>query len=185
STELRWIHRKDEKSNPKWNFNTNINFNSSNNSKNNLDPQNPNYFNNTLQSDINLNRNFPGKPYRASAKISLSQNSSTKNITLTSPIMNFSTSQFLPLKKISRKEIFQRLGIIYNIEGKNVSTFKDTLLRDKNFAEIGNQYMYGMRQRITLQTTGGLFKNTLKLTPSVNYGTDLNFQQTRKSYDAT
>ncbi|HLU86141.1 MAG TPA: putative LPS assembly protein LptD [Taishania sp.] len=185
STELRWIHRKDEKSNPKWNFNTNINFNSSNNSKNNLDPQNPNYFNNTLQSDINLNRNFPGKPYRASAKISLSQNSSTKNITLTSPIVNFSTSQFFPLKKISRKEIFQRLGIIYNIEGKNVSTFKDTLLRDKNFAEIGNQYMYGMRQRITLQTTGGLFKNTLKLTPSVNYGTDLNFQQTRKSYDAT
>jgi hypothetical protein len=182
--DLKWTHRKDEKSNPKWNFNTNINFVSSNNAKNNLDPLNSNYFSNTLLSDINLNRSFPGKPYRVSAKISLSQNSQTKNISLTSPIVNFSTSQFFPLKKLLKGEIFQRLGVIYNIEGQNKSTFKDTLLRDKNFTEIGNQYMYGMRQRITIQTTGGIFKNTLKLTPSVNYGTDLNFQQVRKSYDA-
>lgn len=182
---LVWTHRKDPKSNPKWNFNTNINFTSSNNTKNNLDPVNQNYFKNTLMSDINLNRIFPGKPYQMSAKISLSQNSISRNIALTSPIVNFSTSQFFPLKKLLKGEIFQRLGIIYNIEGQNKSTFKDTLLRDGNFSEIGNQFMYGMRQRITIQTTGGIFKNVLKLTPSVNYGTDLNFQQIRNTYDAS
>lgn len=181
---LIWTHRKDPKSNPKWNFNTNINFTSSNNTKNNLDPVNQNYFKNTLMSDINLTRTFPGKPYQASAKISLSQNSTTKNIALTSPIVNFSTSQFFPLKKLLKGEIFQRLGVIYNIEGQNKSTFKDTLLRDGNYSEIGNQFMYGMRQQITIQTTGGIFKNVLKLTPSVNYGTSLNFQQIRNSYDA-
>ncbi len=181
---LIWTHRKDPKSNPKWNFNTNINFTSSNNTKNNLDPVNQNYFKNTLMSDINLTRTFPGKPYQASAKISLSQNSTTKNIALTSPIVNFSTSQFFPLKKLLKGEIFQRLGVIYNIEGQNKSTFKDTLLRDGNYSEIGNQFMYGMRQQITIQTTGGIFKNVLKLTPSVNYGTNLNFQQIRNSYDA-
>ena len=181
---LIWTHRKDPKSSPKWNFNTNINFTSSNNSKNNLDPVNQNYFKNTLMSDINLTRAFPGKPYQVSAKISLSQNSTTKNIALTSPIVNFSTNQFFPLKKLLKGEIFQRLGVIYNIEGQNKSTFKDSLLRDSNFKEIGNQFMYGMRQRITIQTTGGIFKNVVKLTPSVNYGTDLNFQQIRRSYDA-
>lgn len=178
-----WTHRKDAKSNPKWNFNTNINFNSSNNTKNNLDPLNQNYFKNTLMSDINLTRTFPGKPYQVSTKIALSQNSTTNNIALTSPIVNFSTSQFFPLKKILKGEIFQRLGIIYNVEGQNKSTFKDTLLRDGNYSAIGNQFMYGMRQQITVQTTGGIFKNKLKLTPSVNYGTNLNFQQIRRSYD--
>lgn len=181
---LVWTHRKDAKSNPKWNFNTNINFNSSNNTKNNLDPLNQNYFKNTLMSDINLTRTFPGKPYQVSTKISLSQNSQTQNIALTSPVVNFSTSQFFPLKKLLKAEIFQRLGVIYNIEGQNRSTFKDTLLRDGRYSDIGNQFMYGMRQQITVQTTGGVFKNKLKLTPSVNYGTNLNFQQIRHSYDA-
>lgn len=183
NVDLKWVHRKDQKSNPKWNFNTNINFNSSNNSKNNLDPVNQNYFKNTLMSDINLNRSFPGKPYQLSAKIALSQNSQTRNIALTSPIINFSTSQFFPLKKLLKAEIFQRLGIIYNIEGQNKSTFGDSLLRDGRYAEIGNQFMYGMRQNMTIQTTGGVFKNVLKLTPSVNYSTYLNFQQVRKVYD--
>lgn len=183
NVKLLWTHRQDPKANPKWNFNTNINFMSSNNTKNNLDPLNQDYFKNTLMSDINLNRSFPGKPYRISAKISLSQNSQSKNIALTSPIINFSTNQFFPLKKLLKAEIFQHLGIIYNIEGQNKSTFKDSLLRNGNFSAIGNQFMYGLRQRLTIQTTGGVFKNTLKLTPSVNYGTSLNFQQIRKSYD--
>lgn len=183
NVDLKWVHRKDAKSNPKWNFNTNINFNSSNNSKNNLDPVNQNYFKNTLMSDINLNRSFPGKPYQLSAKIALSQNSQTRNIALTSPIVNFSTSQFFPLKKLLKAEIFQRLGIIYNIEGQNKSTFEDVLLRDGKYAEIGNQFMYGMRQNLAVQTTGGVFKNVLKLTPSINYSTNLNFQQIRKVYD--
>lgn len=185
NVKFAWTHRQDPKSNPKWNFNTNINFISSNNTKNNLDPLNKDYFKNTLLSDINVNRNFPGKPYRLSAKISLNQNSTTKNIALTSPIMNFSTNQFFPLKKLLKGEIFQRLGIIYNIEGQNRSTFKDSLLRTGDFKGIGNQFMYGMRQRITIQTTGGVFKNVLKLTPSVNYGTVLNFQQIRLSHNTT
>lgn len=179
-----WNHRKDMKSNPKWNFNTNINFTSSNNTKNTLDPLSQNYFKNTLMSDINLTRTFPGKPYQMSAKLSLNQNSTTRNITLNSPIVNFTTSQFFPLKKLLKGEIFQRFGIIYNIEGQNRSTFKDTLLRDGRYDLIGNQFMYGMRQNITVQTTGGIFKNVLKLTPSVNYRTELNFQQIRQSYDA-
>ncbi len=183
--DVRWDHKQDAKANPKWNFNASVNFNSSNNSKHNLDPLNQNYFKNTLMSDINVTRLFPGKPYQLSAKISLSQNSTSKNIALTSPILNFSTSQFFPLKKVTRYELFKRLGIIYNIAGQNKSVFKDTLLRDKNFGEIGRQFMNGFQQNLTIQTTGGVFKNVLKLTPSVNYSTNLNFQQIRKNYNST
>ncbi len=183
-----WIHKKDPKSNPYWNFNTNVNFASNNDTKQNLDPLNNDYFKNTLLSDINLNRSFPGKPFRVGAKLSISQNSQTQNIALTSPSVNFNTSQFFPLKKLFKgsqewKQIFQRFGVIYSLEGQNRSTFKDTLLRDQNYSAIGQQFFNGAQQKVTLQTTGGLFKNILKITPSINYGTKVNFQQISKSYD--
>ena len=187
---VSWLHKKDVKSSPYWNFNSNVNFESNNNPKQNLDPQNTNYFSNTLLSDININRSFPGKPFRVGAKLSISQNSQSKNISLTSPSVNFNTTQFFPLKKLFQgsqpwKQIFQRFGVIYSLEGQNRSTFKDTLLRDKNYDAIGQQFFNGAQQKITVQTTGGLFKNILKITPSINYGTKLNFQQISKSYDST
>lgn len=186
---LTWMHKKDIKSNPYWNFNSNVNFVSNNDTKQNLNPVNSDYFKNTLLSDVNINRSFPGKPFRVGAKLSLSQNSETENIALTSPSVNFNTSQFFPLKKLFQgsqqwKQLFQRFGVIYSLEGQNRSTFKDTLLRDNNYSAIGQQFFNGAQQKVTLQTTGGLFKNILKITPSINYGTKLNFQQISKSYNA-
>lgn len=183
-----WRHQKDLKSNPYWNFSSNVNFVSNNDTKQNLDVINADYFKNTLLSDINLNRSFPGKPYRMGAKLSLSQNSTSGNIALTSPFVNFNTSQFFPLKRFVRgsqpwKQLIQRFGVIYSLEGQNKSTFQDTLLRDENYSAIGRQFMNGFQQRVTIQTTGGLFKNVLKITPSVNYSTKMNFQQIRKSYN--
>jgi len=183
-----WNHQKDAKSNPYWNFSTKVNFASNNDNKQNLDPNNQNYFQNTLVSDINLNRSFPGKPYRMGAKIAFSQNSQSKNISLTAPNVNFNTSQFFPVKKFFQgsqpwKQIFQRLGVIYSIEGENRTTFQDSLLKQSRYGMIGSQFINGVQQRVTIQTTGGLFKNILKITPSVNYSTKLNFQQTRKSYN--
>ena len=46
------------KSNPSWTFSSNVNFISDNQSKNSLDPINPTYFNNSFNSDINLNKSF-------------------------------------------------------------------------------------------------------------------------------
>lgn len=187
---FNWNHQQDPKANPYWNFSSKVNFISNNDTKQNLDVVNANYFSNTLVSDININRSFPGKPYRAGMKLGISQNSQTQNIALTSPFVNFNTSQFFPLKRFvkgtanSWKELVQRFGVIYSLEGQNRSTFKDSLLRDNNYSAIGSQFINGAQQQITLQTTGGLFKNTLKLTPSINYGTKMNFQQIRKSYDA-
>lgn len=183
-----WNHQKDAKSNPYWNFSTKVNFASNNDNKQNLDPNNQNYFSNTLVSDININRSFPGKPYRMGAKIGLSQNSLSKNIALTAPNVNFNTSQFFPVKRFFTgsqpwKQLFQRLGVIYSLEGENRVTFGDTLVKQKRYDIIGKQFINGIQQRVTIQTTGGLFKNVLKITPSVNYSTKLNFQQTRKSYD--
>ena len=184
-----WSHRKARKSNPNWSFSSNVNFISDNQTKNNLDPINPNYFNNSFNSDINLNKSFPGKPLNIGMKISLRQNSLSESISLTSPIITANMTRVFPFKKfINRsnkewKKIIERIGFAYNFDGQNKSTFSDSLLSQGDFNRISDQFMFGAKQSMSLQTTGGLFKNIIKVTPSANYATKLNFQQVDKSYD--
>jgi len=184
-----WQHKMDKKANPYWNFNSLINFISDNQTKNNIDPVNAQYFDNTLRSDINLTRTFPGKPFTAGMKISLRQNSSNNSIALTSPIINFNATRFYPLKKLFKVEtkwnrIFTKLGVTYNFEAQNAATFHDSLISKSRFDEIGPTFQNGIFQNFNVQTTGGLFKNTLKITPSIKYANRMNFQQTRKKYDS-
>lgn len=185
---LIWTHLQDRKANPYWNFSSNVNFISDNKTKNNLDPLNESYFQNTLYSDINVTRTFPGKPMSLGMKVRLQQNSTTRNISLTSPVVNFNVTRFFPFKKAIKgtsefAKVISRIGVTYNFEGMNKSEFGDSLLTRGDFAGIGDKYMNGLNQSATIQTTAGFFKNTLKFTPSISYGNKMNFQQIRKLYN--
>ena len=188
---VNWSHRKEVKSNPYWDFSSNVNFISDNNSKNNLDPINPEYFNNSFNSDININRLFPGKPLTMGMKISVRQNSLAKNISLISPIFNANLTRIFPFKnsfKINNtefKKTISRIGISYNMEAQNRSTFKDSLIQQADFGAISKEFFNGISQNMTLQTTLGLFSNTVKINPSLNYGNKINFQQIEKTYNST
>ena len=184
-----WSHRKAPKSNPNWAFSSNVNFISDNQSKNNLDPINPSYFNNSFNSDINLNKSFPGKPINMGMKISLRQNSLAESISLISPILTANVTRVFPFKRFIKrsnnelKKMIERIGFSYNFDGQNRSNFSDSLLNQGNFSRISDEFMYGMKQSMNLQTTGALFKNIIKITPSVFYASKLNFQEISKSYD--
>lgn len=188
-----WNHRKDIKSSPFWTFTSNVNFQSDNNTQNSLDPINADYFNNTLSSDINISRKFPGKPLTMGGKISLRQNSISQNVSLQSPVFNANMTRIFPFKKIVKatgnlkgfREMARQFSVTYNFEGQNQALFEDTLMRDRNFAEIGDKFINGISQDVRLATTASLFKNILKITPSMNYANYLNFQQFEKSYDTT
>jgi hypothetical protein len=185
---IAWIHRKEPKSNPYWNFSSNVNFISDNESKNNLDPLNPQYFNNSFNSDINVNRNFPGKPFSMGLKVSMRQNSISQNISLNAPVFNFNVTRFFPLKKVVKgtgnfAQLISRIGMSYSLEGQNRSTFRDSLLSGGYFPEITNQFFNGFYQQAVIQTSGGFLKNAIKINPSVTYTHKLNFQQINKTYD--
>ena len=185
-----WSHRKEAKSNPYWSFSSNVNFISDNKTKNNLDPINPQYFNNSFNSDINLNRSFPGKPVTMGMKISLRQNSIAKNISLTSPIFNANVTRIFPFKNMVKnpskewQKTISRIGLSYSMESQNKSTFNDSLLTVFDFRGIGNEFMNGVNQGVVLQTTSGFFKNSVKITPSISYGNKINFQQIQKNYNS-
>lgn len=187
---INWTHRKAQKSNPFWDFSSNVNFISDNQSKNSLDPINPEYFSNSFNSDINLARNFPGKPINSGLKMSLRQNSIAQNISLTSPVFNFNVTRVFPFKDLFEvadknwKKTIQRIGLTYNLEAQNRSQFKDSLMQNGDFNAISQQFMNGVSQGISIQTNTGIFKNAVKINPSLNYGNKINFQQIVKSYNA-
>jgi lipopolysaccharide export system protein LptA len=186
---VSWTHRKAPKSNPYWDFSSSVNFISDNQSKNSLDPINPEYFSNSFNSDINLARNFPGKPINTGLKMSLRQNSIAKNISLMSPVFNVNVTRVFPFKDVFEtadknwKKTIQRIGVTYNLEGQNRSQFADSLLTNGDFNAISQRLMNGVSQGISIQTNTGLFKNAVKINPSLNYGNKINFQQIVKSYD--
>lgn len=185
---FNWTHYKDQKSNPYWNFNSNVNFISDNNPKNIVTTVNPVYFNNAFQSDINLNRSFPGKPITMGMKISTNQNTQSKSIQLTSPNFNINSTRFSPTKLLFKNRIggdkwYDQIGISYNGNFNNSSSFGDSLLRKKEFKQIADKFISGVKQSLTITSTIKILKNTWSLTPSFNYNHTINFQQTKIAYD--
>jgi len=186
---LTWAHQQQAKSNPYWNFNSNVNFISDNKTKNNLDPINPQYFNNSFNSDVNVMRLFPGKPLTIGAKISMRQNAIAQNVSLISPIVNVNLTRVFPFQsliKTPKTELgksIQRIGLTYNLETQNKATFGDSLLSNFDYQGMGSQFFNGVSQGIGLQTTMGLLKGRIKITPNFSYGSKINFQQISKSYN--
>ncbi len=182
-----WSHRQDPKANPFWSFNTNVNFQSDSDPKISTNPINPQYFNNTIYSDINLQRNFPGKPYSAGAKLSVRQNSLDSTVTLNAPTVNFNVTRIKPFKNLIKKqnkwEIIKQFSFNYNFEGKNSATFNNALLRNGDFDVLGKKFVNGFKNNSTIQTNGSAFKSALKINPTINYNNTINFQQTRLIFD--
>ncbi|MFA7273073.1 MAG: putative LPS assembly protein LptD [Crocinitomicaceae bacterium] len=190
NVKIIWSHQKDSKSNPNLQFRSNVNFQSINNPQINLDPNNNNYLNNTFNSDIALDKTFANLPIRTGIKITARQSSVNKSIELNSPTVNFNMTQIFPLKKLVNgtqgwRQIIARFGVTYDMEGKNQSSFADSLMKQADFTRIGQAYKNGVSQRATAKTTVGLFKNTLKINPSITYRNDINFQTVEKFNDST
>ena len=183
-----WQHTKDSKSNPYWNFSSNVNFVSDNNNKNTVNPINPNYLSNTMKSDINITRSFPNKPMLLGVKMSSSQNSITKMMDLTSPILTFNVTRFSPTKLLFKSRIgtekwYDKINASYNFEGKNISSFADSLLRTKDFTAIKNNFLNGFKQSILVTSTIKVLDNTWSISPVINYASYVSFQQTEKNID--
>ena len=173
TTTIRWTHNQDPKLNPNWSFTANVDYNSNSTNKQTLNTQNnPQYFNNTLNSDIRVGKRFGSLPISADLKLSLRQNSQTRIIDLTSPIFNFqTTNRIFPFKKVNKL-----VGISYANELQNRSSFKDTYLKNGQFDSIGHNFRNGFTQNFNIQATFSMLKNTVRITPSATYKQIYNFQ---------
>jgi lipopolysaccharide assembly outer membrane protein LptD (OstA) len=188
---VQWNHRQEANANPYWNFNSRVNFLSDNNGKTNLDPLSNQYFQNNFNSDINLVRTFPGKPVTMGLKAGLQQNSVSGNMDLDLPIFNVNVNRFFPFKVFrnnnigSRKfqDAVEKLGVRYSLESKNSGIVADTLIQERRFDLIQNQFQNGVKHEIGLNYPIQLFNQTLTMNTSASYRMRLNFQSIDRSYD--
>lgn len=184
---VQWAHRQEAKANPYWQFNSRVNFQSDNNGQTTLDPLSNQFFQNNFNSDINLVRTFPGKPVTIGLKAGLKQNSASNNIDADLPTFNINVNRFFPFKGLNngvgKERFYEKIGFRYSLEARNRALFNDTLLRDRAFDEIQNQFMNGIRQGLSMNYPLQLFNKVLTLNTTATYNLRTNFQYIDKIYD--
>lgn len=182
---IRWSHKQDAKANPYWNFMGNVNFQSDNNPQLTLNPLDQNVFNNAVQSNITLNRNFPGKPYTLGMRVGVNQNSRTRNMFVDLPTVNFNMSRVHPFKSLRSKTAigpekwFEKIGLTYSGELRNQGNFGDSLLTRQYINLLPDRFLNGMNHQFTLTSNVQLFGGNLNIVPNVSYTNFMNFQSVR------
>ncbi len=179
---VRWSHAQDRKARPNSVFSASVNAGSSSYYRNNIStPQN--FLTNTFQSSISWSKSFPGKPFSLSSSLSHTQNTQTRDITISFPNVNFSMNRIYPFKrkvKAGGDKWYEKIGMSYQSDFQNTIQAKDTTLFDEGFDQ---RFRYGLRHSIPLSTSVKVLK-FLTLTPSVTYSEKWYMQTIRKRYDA-
>ena len=187
---VSWKHTQDPKANPYWRFGADVNFISDNNTKNNINPVNPQYFNNAFRSSVTVNRLFPGKPFSIGMKLGANQSTTTKNIFFELPTMNFNVTRIYPFKvfrknKVGQEKWYEKIGMTYGLEAKNQANMQDSLFKSPYRSLIGKQFLNGVYHNVNLTTTIKAFKGALNIAPTISYQNYWNFQKTDRYWDGT
>ena len=182
---IQWSHTKDSKSNPNSRFSASVNLGSSKYYVNSINQVNVgSRLNNTLSSSISYSKTFNTIPQmNLSLTATHSQNTNTKQISMTLPTLQFSVDRMYPFapKDGAKKGFFKNINLQYNLRGENrIQTtdslfFKPQMFRD---AKIGFQHS------IPLSTNFKVFKY-FSATTSLNYNEVWYLKTIRKQFNAT
>ena len=132
--KVKWTHKQDPKAHPRHNFSADVNIISSNFNKYNATTSNE-YLSNTFKSSVAYQTNFGGKVY-LTLNASHSQNTLTKQVTVSLPEMTLTVNRFYPLQKLKNnngklkgltKQI-SNLNLSYTMNAKNYISGVDSLL---------------------------------------------------------
>ena len=127
--KIMWTHKQDPKAHPRHNFSADVNIVSSNFNKYNATTTNE-QLSNTFKSSIAYQTSFAGK-YFLTLNASHSQNTLTRQVTVSLPEMTFTVNRFYPLKnvgKVGKKRWYQDLNVNYSMNAKNYINGIDTVL---------------------------------------------------------
>ena len=127
--KVKWTHKQDSKAHPRHSFSADVNIISSNFNKYNATTSNE-YLSNTFKSSVAYQTNFGGKVY-LTLNASHSQNTLTKQVTVSLPELTLTANRIYPLQKLGKpgkKRWYKDLNINYTMNAKNYVSGIDTLL---------------------------------------------------------
>ena len=157
--KVKWTHQQDTKAHPRHKFSADVNIISSNFNKYNATTSNE-YLSNTFKSSVAYQTNFGGKVY-LTLNASHSQNTLTKQVTVSLPELTMTINRIYPFQKIGKpgkKHWYKDLNINYTMNAKNYVSGVDTLL----FPSQWHQDLAGWFQNLQKYTQTGI-KHTIPI----------------------
>ena len=175
--KIKWTHKQDTKAHPRHNFSADVNIISSNYNKYNPTTSNE-YLSNTFKSSIAYQTNFGGKVY-LTLNASHSQNTLTKQVTVSLPEATVTVNRFYPLQKLGKagkKRWYKDLNINYTMNAKNYISGIDTLLFPDDWTKHMSEWLTNL-QRYTQSGIKHVIPINLpiKLFKHFNWTTSLTF----------
>lgn len=167
SFSINWSHNQDPRAHPSRTFSASVNIQTNNyQSVNRNDAQS--VLQNILSSNVSFRKSFPDKPFSLTANANHSQNTSTRQVKITLPNVDFVTQTLLPFKRKERtgpEQWYEKVSMSYKASLKNQFTATDTTLFSNQTLEDAQ---FGMNQTVSANTSFKLLKY-FSFNPSVNY----------------
>ena len=178
---IRWNHSQDPKARAGETFTANVNAGSSSFYRFNLTNAN-NFLTNTFTSSIAWAKSWQGRPFNLSTSLSHTQNTQTRDISLSLPSATFNVARRTPFKRriqVGSERFYEKIGLGYTTNFLNSIATKDSLLfRDGSM----ENFRYGIQHLIPINTsfTVGKYFN---ISPSVSYSERWYLKTIRKEWD--
>ena len=164
---LRIAHNQDPKAHPSRKFDGAVNIETNRDQNRNLNDY-QSVFENTLSSNLNFNKTFPGKPYQFYAGLRHSQNTQTRQMDITLPSVRFTMQRIFPFRKkvqVGKERWFEKISLNYSSRLDNSFRTADTLLFTQT--TLDNARM-GIQHQASSDYTFKLFKY-INVSPNIRY----------------
>jgi len=177
SYSVSWIHRQDNKNNPKVNFGANVNYQNQKYNKYNA-LNSGQYLTNTFQSNINFSRTF--KIGSLSTNATHNQNSNTGQVDISFPQLTFNVNRFFPFRRENavKQNVLDKIGVNYLFEARNtLSGYDSTLFQ----GDLEKKMKYGIKHSLPVSTNFNVLKY-ITVTPALNFSAVMYTKSTRKEF---
>ena len=169
---VRWSHNADTKSRPGVTFSANVNAGSS--KFNSLVPNSPaRNFQNQLNSSIQYARVWKDKPFNIALNANHSQNTNTKEISVTLPDLTFNLNTQYPFRRkepIGTLKWYENIGIALNTNAKSLTHFSDdtTVTRLNIGKQIFNNLQWGAIHNVPISLSLPQI-GPIQIAPGISY----------------
>jgi hypothetical protein len=139
---------------------------------------------NTLSSNLSFNKVFPNTPFTVSASLTHSQNTQTRDMTISFPNFDVQMQTIYPFKRkvqIGSPRWYENVSLQYNTSFQNQFLAKDTALFKR---ETLTNARFGMRHRASMATNFRVLKY-FNITPSLNFGETWYGKSVNKTFENT
>ncbi len=183
SYKLRWSHRQDPNAHPTNQFNVSANI-QTNDYQSLNDNEAGKVLENSLSSNIAFSRRFPGKPFTLNVSAAHSQNTNTREVRISAPVVNFQMNRIFPFKRevqTGGERWYEKVSLRYQLNAQQQFVATDTTLFSH---ETWDNAQNGIRHTLNTDASFRVLKH-FNLTPNLTYKELWYFKTLKKEFDPT